>query len=210
MNKAIIGKKIGMTQVFTPEGLVVPVTVVEAGPCVVIQKKTNEIDGYSAIQVGFGDIRKNLVNKPKTGHFKKAGVEPKRYLKELKLKDAGSYEVGQELKADMFAQGDKVDVTGISRGKGFQGSIKRHGQSRGRMSHGSHYHRGPGAMSACASPGKIFKGRRLPGHMGAVRVTTMNLEVVKVDADRNFILIKGALPGAKGAVLTIRNTIKRA
>ena len=210
MNKAILGKKLGMTQVFTEDGRVLPVTVVEAGPCVVVQKKTTENDGYDAIQVGYGDIREKLVNKPMKGHFQKAGVTAKRYLKEFKLSNAAEYEVGQEIKADVFAQGDKVDVSGISKGKGFAGVIKRHNQHRGPMSHGSHYHRGPGSMGACSSPSKVFKGKGLPGHMGAVKVTTMNLEVIRVDADRNFILIKGALPGAKGALLTIRDSVKKA
>ena len=210
MNKAILGKKLGMTQVFAEDGRVIPVTVVEAGPCVVVQKKTADADGYSAIQVGFGDIREKLVNKPMKGHFAKAGLSAKRHLKELRLADADSYEVGQELKADIFAEGEKVDVSGITKGKGFAGVIKRHNQHRGPMSHGSHYHRGPGSMGACSSPSKVFKGKGLPGHMGATKVTTMNLEVVRVDADRNFILIKGALPGPKGAILTIRDTVKKA
>ena len=210
MNKAILGKKLGMTQVFAEDGRVIPVTVVEAGPCVVVQKKTADADGYSAIQVGFGDIREKLVNKPMKGHFAKAGLSAKRHLKELRLADADSYEVGQELKADIFVEGEKVDVSGITKGKGFAGVIKRHNQHRGPMSHGSHYHRGPGSMGACSSPSKVFKGKGLPGHMGATKVTTMNLEVVRVDADRNFILIKGALPGPKGAILTIRDTVKKA
>jgi len=210
MNKAILGKKLGMTQIFLADGRVVPVTVVEAGPCVVVQKKTVDVDGYSAIQVGFEDKKEKLVNKPSKGHFAKAGVSPKRYLRELRLKDADTFEVGQVLKADVFATGDKVDVTGISKGKGFAGVIKRHNQHRGPMTHGSHYHRGPGSMGACSSPSKVFKGKGLPGHMGVLRVTKQNLEVVRVDADRNFILVKGSIPGAKGSLVTVRNTVKNA
>ncbi|MGI6169308.1 MAG: 50S ribosomal protein L3 [Christensenellales bacterium] len=210
MNKAILGKKLGMTQIFLADGRVVPVTVVEAGPCVVVQKKSVDVDGYNAIQVGFEDKREKLVNKPGLGHFAKAGVSPKRHLRELRLNNADSYEVGQVLKADVFAIGDKVDVTGTSKGKGFAGVIKRYNQRRGLSTHGSHYHRGPGAMSGCASPGKVFKGKRLPGHMGVLRVTKQNLEVVNVDAERNFILVKGSIPGAKGSLVTVRNTVKNA
>ena len=208
MKKAIIGKKIGMTQIFNENGKMIHVTVVEAGPCVVVQKKTTEKDGYEAIQVGFGEIREKLVNKPAKGHFAKAGVSLRRTLKEFKLENASEYEVGQEIKADVFAVGDKVDVSGISKGKGFQGPIKRHGQSRGPETHGSRYHRRPGSMGACSYPGRVFKNKKLAGHMGCVKVTVQNLEVVKVDADKNLILVKGAIPGAKGSVVTIKEAIK--
>ncbi|OQB25912.1 MAG: 50S ribosomal protein L3 [Firmicutes bacterium ADurb.Bin182] len=208
MKKAILGKKIGMTQVFLSDGTMVPVTVVKAGPCPVIQKKTVEHDGYSAVQVGFAEMRERLVNKPRLGHFKKAGVAATRYIKELKLDDASSYEVGQVIKADVFSAGDKVDVSGISRGKGFQGTIKRHNQHRGPMSHGSGYHRGVGSMSANTYPGEIFKSKKLPGHMGAVKVTVENLEVVRVDAERDLLLIKGAIPGASGSMVVVRSTAR--
>lgn len=206
MKKAILGTKIGMTQVFTEDGLVVPVTVVEAGPCAIVQKKTKEADGYDAVQLAFGKIKK--VNRPKTKHFEKAGVEVKRHLREFKFEDMAGFEVGNELKADMFAQGEIVDVTGKSKGKGFAGSIKRHNQSKGPMTHGSRYHRGPGALSACAYPGRVFKGRPMPGHMGAEKVTTQNLEIVRVDAERNLVLIKGSVPGAKGGLVIIRDAVK--
>lgn len=208
MKKAIVGKKLGMTQVFRNDGTMVPVTVIQAGPCPVIQKKTEEHDGYNAIQVGFAEIRERLVNKPILGHFKKAGVAATRYIKELKLEDAASYEVGQVIKADVFQEGDKVDVSGTSRGKGFQGVIKRHNQHRGPMTHGSGYHRGVGSMSANTYPGEIFRNKNLPGHMGNVKVTVENLEVVRVDADRNLLLIKGAIPGATGSMVVVRNTVK--
>jgi large subunit ribosomal protein L3 len=208
MKKAIVGKKLGMTQVFLKDGKMVPVTVIQAGPCSVIQKKTTEHDGYNAIQVGFAEIRERLVNKPLLGHFKKAGVAASRYIKELKLDDAASYEVGQVIKADMFAEGDKVDVSGVSRGKGFQGVIKRFNQSRGPMAHGSGYHRGVGSMSANTYPGEVFKNKKLPGHMGNVKCTVENLEVVRVDAERNLMLIKGAIPGATGSMVVVRSTVK--
>jgi large subunit ribosomal protein L3 len=208
MKKAIVGKKLGMTQVFLKDGKMVPVTVIQAGPCSVIQKKTTDHDGYDAIQVGFAQIRERLVNKPLLGHFKKAGVAASRYIKELKLDDAASYEVGQVIKADMFAEGDKVDVSGVSRGKGFQGVIKRFNQSRGPMAHGSGYHRGVGSMSANTYPGEVFKNKKLPGHMGNVKCTVENLEVVRVDADRNILLIKGAIPGATGRMVVVRSTVK--
>jgi large subunit ribosomal protein L3 len=208
MKKAIVGKKLGMTQVFLKDGKMVPVTVIQAGPCSVIQKKTTDHDGYDAIQVGFAEIRERLVNKPLLGHFKKAGVAATRYIKELKLDDAASYEVGQVIKADMFAEGDKVDVSGVSRGKGFQGVIKRFNQSRGPMAHGSGYHRGVGSMSANTYPGEVFKNKKLPGHMGNVKCTVENLEVVRVDADRNILLIKGAIPGATGSMVVVRSTVK--
>lgn len=209
MQKAILAKKIGMTQIFEQEtGEMIPVTVLEAGPCVVTQVKTVEHDGYSAIQVGFGEIREKLVNKPRKGHFDKAGVEYKRLLTELRLDDAESYEVGAVIKADMFQAGDKVDVSGTSKGKGYQGAIHRHGMSRGPMEHGSKYHRHAGSNGAATSPGRVFKGKKLPGHMGAVHTTVQNLEVVRTDAEQNLILIKGSVPGPKKSVVTIVNTIK--
>ncbi|AFS79266.1 50S ribosomal protein L3 [Gottschalkia acidurici 9a] len=206
--KSILGKKIGMTQIFTEEGNVIPVTVIEAGPVVVTQKKTNDIDGYSAIQVGYGEVKEKKINKPLKGHFDKSNIAYKKVLQEVRVSDTDAYEVGQEIKADVFAAGDKVDIAGISKGKGFQGSIKRHNQSRGPMSHGSKYHRGVGALSAATYPGRVFKGRKLPGHMGNAKVTVQNLEVVRVDADKNYILVKGAVPGPKGGLLTIKQSIK--
>ena len=208
MTLGVIGKKVGMTQIFDENGKVVPVTVVEAGPCVVVQKKTIAKDGYEAIQVGFGEIREKLVNKPRKGHFAKAGVSLRRTLKEFRLEDCSGYEVGQEIKADLFAAGDKIDVSGVSKGKGFQGPIKRHGQSRGPESHGSRYHRRPGSMGACSYPGRVFKNKKLAGHMGSVKVTVQNLEVVRVDADKNLILVKGAIPGPKGSMVTIKEAVK--
>ena len=208
MKKAILGKKVGMTQMFLADGTMIPVTVVEAGPCPVVQKKTVEHDGYNAIQVGFAEIRERLVNKPRTGHFEKAGVKVMRYLRELKLDDAAAYEIGSVITADMFEVGDHVDVTGTSKGKGFAGSIKRHNQSRGRKTHGSHSYRLPGSMSACSDPSRVFKTKKLPGHMGAERVTIQNLEVVRVDKDRNLLLVKGAVPGAKGGMVVVKSTVK--
>lgn len=208
MKKAIIGKKIGMTQVFTETGTLIPVTVLETGPCVVVQKKTVENDGYDAIQVGFGDVKPQRVNKPTKGHYAKTNVTPRKVLKELKLEDASAYEVNSEIKADMFAVGDRVDVSGVSKGKGFQGSIKRHGQSRGPATHGSKYHRGVGSMSASATPSKVKKGKKLPGQMGNVKVTVQNLEVVRADAEKNLILVRGAVPGSKGTVLFIKESVK--
>lgn len=207
MEKAILGKKLGMTQVFTQEGEVVPVTVIEAGPCVVVQKKSQETDGYESIQLGFGEVKESRINKPLQGHFKKANVAPKKYLAEFKLKDITSYEVGQEIKADVFATGEFVDVTGTSKGKGFAGSIKRHNQARGPMSHGSRYHRGPGSLGA-VDPARVFKGRALPGRMGGETVTVQNLLVVKVDSEKNLLLVKGAIPGAKGSLVTIKDSVK--
>ena len=208
MKKGIIARKVGMTQVFTETGNMVPVTVLEAGPCVVTQKKTVENDGYSAIQVGFVDKKASLVNKPMTGHFAKAGVTVKRYLKELRLENAETFEVGAEIKADMFAAGDKVDVSGISKGKGYQGSIKRHGQGRGPAAHGSKYHRAVGSMSSGTTPGRVKKNKKMPGHMGAASVTIQNLEIVTVDAEKNLILVKGAVPGHKGAIVVLKDTVK--
>ena len=209
MKKAIVAKKIGMTQVFNQEtGEMIPVTVLEAGPCVVTQVKTVEHDGYSAVQVGFGDIREKLVNKPDKGQFAKAGVEVKRMLEELKLDDAENYKVGDVIKADMFAVGDKVDASGISKGKGYQGAIERHGFGRGPMEHGSKYHRHAGSLGSSATPGRVFKGKKLPGHMGNVARTVQNLEIVRVDADQNLLLVKGSVPGPKKAVITIVSSVK--
>ena len=208
MKKAILGKKIGMTQMFRADGTMIPVTVIEAGPCPVIQKKTVGTDGYNAVQVGYGELRAKLSNKPRTGHFAKAGVKPLRYMREFKLEDAASYEVGQVIKADVFAEGDKIDVRGISKGKGFQGVVKRWNQARGKMTHGSHFHRAPGSMSANSSPSRVFKHKNLPGHMGNVTVTVQNLEVVRVDAERNLLLVKGAVPGPKGGLVALTSTVK--
>ena len=208
MKKAILTTKVGMTQVFSEDGVLTPVTVLQAGPCVVTQVKTVENDGYSAVQVGFGDIREKLVNKPKKGHFAKAGVTAKRFLKEFRLEDAESYTLGQEIKADVFAAGDKVDATAKSKGKGFQGAIKRHGQSRGPMAHGSKYHRHAGSNGSAITPGRVFKGKHMPGHMGAVRVTVQNLEVVSVDAEKNLILVKGAVPGPKKSLVMLKESVK--
>ncbi len=208
MKKAIIGKKIGMTQIFDENGKVIPVTVVEAGPCAVIQKKTVEKDGYEAIQVGFGDIREKLVSKPIKGHFAKAGVSLRRTIKEFRLDNASEYEVGQEIKADVFEVGDKVDVSGVSKGKGFAGSIKRWNQSRGPMTHGSKFKRAPGSMGASSDPSRTFKNKHLPGHMGSVNTTVINVEVVKVVAEKNLILIKGGIPGPNKSTVVIRNTVK--
>ena len=205
--KGILGKKLGMTQIFTEEGIVVPVTVVEAGPVVVTQVKTIENDGYNAVQVGFVDAKEKSLNKPQKGHLAAANVL-KKHLKEFRVEAVDAYTVGQEIKADVFAAGEMIDVTGISKGKGFQGPIKRHGQSRGPESHGSRYHRRPGSMGACSYPGRVFKNKKLAGHMGSVKVTVQNLEVVRVDADKNFILVKGAIPGAKGSVVTIKEAVK--
>lgn len=208
MKKAILGKKIGMTQFFRADGTMIPVTVIEAGPCPVIQKKSVGTDGYEAVQVGFCEVRESLSNKPIKGHCQKAGVKTMRYFKEFKLDDAASYEVGQLIKADVFAEGDRVDVTGKSKGKGFAGNIKRWNQARGRKTHGSHSYRVAGSMGACTYPGEVFKTKRLPGHMGSETVTVQNLEVVKADAERNLILLKGAIPGAKGTLVALKSTVK--
>ncbi|EHQ87463.1 50S ribosomal protein L3 [Desulfosporosinus youngiae] len=207
MSKGILGKKIGMTQVFTAEGRVVPVTVVEAGPCPVVQKKTIATDGYNAIQVGFSILRDGLSNKPRKGHFQKASLKPMRYVREFRVDDVDSYEIGQEVKADLFAAGDKVDVVGTSKGKGFAGMIKLHNASRGPMAHGSKYHRRSGSLGA-KGPARVFKGRVLPGRMGGDRITVQNLEVIRVDADKNLILIKGAVPGAKKSLLILKPSVK--
>ena len=199
--KAILGKKVGMTQIFTEEGNVVPVTVVEAGPCVVVAKKTIESDGYNAIQVGFGAVKQSRVNKPKAGHFKKAGVEAKKVLRELRTDDVASFEIGQEIKADIFENGDIIDVTGTIKGKGYAGAIKRYGQHRGPMAHGSKYHRGHGSMGTRVA--KVYKGHHMPGHLGNVQRTIQNLKVMGVDAERNMLLIRGSIPGANGQIVTV-------
>ena len=207
MKKAILATKVGMTQIFNEDGMLIPVTVLQAGPCVVTQVKTDENDGYTAVQVGFGDIREKLVNKPETGHFAKAGVAVKRFVKEFRFENAAEYEVGQEIKADIFAAGDHIDATAVSKGKGFQGAIKRHGQSRGPMAHGSKYHRHAGSNGSATTPGRVFKGKHMPGHMGAVRVTVQNLEVVSVDAEKNLILVKGAVPGPKKSLVMLKESV---
>ena len=208
MKKAILGKKIGMTQFFRADGTMIPVTVIEAGPCPVVQKKTVANEGYDSVQLGFAELRDKLANKPRKGHFAKANVKAMRYLREFRLEDAASYEVGQIVKADVFAEGDKVDISGTSKGHGFQGVVKRHHQGRGRMTHGSHFPRAPGSMSACSDPSRVFKTKNLPGHMGSEHVTVQNLEVVRVDAERNLMLLKGAVPGAKGSLVTVKSTVK--
>ena len=208
MKKSILATKVGMTQIFNEDGSLVPVTVLQAGPCVVTQVKTVENDGYSAVQVGFGEKREKLVNKPMKGMFDKAGVPYKRFVREFKFENAEEYSVKDEIKADIFTAGDKVDASAIAKGKGFQGAIKRHGQSRGPMAHGSKYHRHAGSNGACSSPSKVFKGKKMPGHMGAKKVTTQNLEIVRVDAENNLILVKGAVPGPKKALVTIKETCK--
>ena len=224
MKKAILATKVGMTQIFNEDGVLVPVTVLQAGPCVVTQVKTPENDGYSAVQVGFVDKKERIVNKDaggkkqvfhrhgvdraQAGHFKKAGVSAKRYIREFRFENAGEYALGAEIKADIFAEGDKIDATAISKGKGFQGAIKRLGQHRGPMKHGSKFHRHQGSNGACSSPSRVFKGKGMPGHMGCVRVTVQNLEVVRVDAEKNLLLIKGAVPGPRKALVTIKETTK--
>jgi large subunit ribosomal protein L3 len=209
MKKAMIGKKIGMTQIFDEKGLVIPVSVIQAGPLTVVQKKTVDNDGYDAIKVGYESIKEKKLSKPKLGQFTKTKLAPMKYLKEFRLEDISGYEVGQEIKAeDMFQSGDKIDVSGMSKGKGFQGVTKRFGQKTGPNTHGSMYHRRPGSMGSGTSPGRVFKGKKLPGHMGMDNTTIQNLEVVRVDADRNLILIRGAVPGPKGGLLVIKNTVK--
>lgn len=208
MKKAILATKVGMTQIFNEDGVLTPVTVLQAGPCVVTQVKTVENDGYDAVQVGFADIREKLVNKPVKGHFDKAEVPYKRFLREFKFENASEYSVKDEIKADIFAAGDKVDATAISKGKGFQGAIKRLGQSRGPMAHGSKYHRHAGSNGSCSTPSRVFKGKKMPGHMGGKKVTTQNLEVVRVDAEKNLLLVKGAVPGPKKSLVTIKESVK--
>ena len=224
MKKAILATKVGMTQIFDTDGALIPVTVLQAGPCVVTQIKTVENDGYSAVQVGFVDKKERIVNrdangkkkiwhrhgvtKAEKGHFAKAGVTSKRFVREFKFENAADYKLADEIKADIFAEGDKIDATAISKGKGFQGAIKRHGQHRGPMSHGSKFHRHQGSNGACSSPSRVFKGKGMPGHMGAVKVTVQNLEVVRVDKENNLLLIKGSVPGPKKSLVTIKETVK--
>ena len=224
MKKAILATKVGMTQIFHADGTLVPVTVLQAGPCVVTQVKTVESDGYNAVQVGFVDKKERVVNrdasgkkeirrrhgvtKAEMGHFKKAGVTGKRFVREFKFENAAEYNLADEIKADIFAEGDKIDATAISKGKGFQGAIKRHGQHRGPMTHGSKFHRHQGSNGACSSPSRVFKGKGMPGHMGAVRVTVQNLEIVRVDAENNLLLVKGSVPGPKKSLVTIKETVK--
>ena len=206
--KTLIGKKVGMTQIFDEKGNVVPVTVIEAGPCSVVQVKTVETDGYDAIQLGFGAVKESKVNKPVKGHFAKAKVTPMKHLREFRVAEVSSVKVGDEIKVDAFVSGDNVDIQGISKGKGFQGVIKRHGQSRGPMVHGSMYHRRPGSMGPTSTPGRVFKGKKLPGHMGVETVTIQNLQVVAVDLDKNALLVKGSVPGNKGSILKIKTSVK--
>ena len=224
MKKAILATKVGMTQIFDEDGTLTPVTVLQAGPCAVTQIKTVENDGYSAVQVGFVDKKEKIVNKDKggrkevihrhgvnkaqKGHFEKAGVSCKRFIREFKFDNADEYTLGGEIKADIFEAGDRVDATAISKGKGFQGAIKRHGQHRGPMTHGSKFHRHQGSNGACSSPSRVFKGKGMPGHMGCVKVTVQNLEVVRVDAEKNLLLVKGAVPGPRKALVTIKETVK--
>ena len=208
MQKAIIGQKAGMTQFIMETGKIVPVTVIVATPNVVVQKKNVEVDGYNAVQVGYGIANLKRMNKPRLGHFTKANIEPKRFLREFKLENTSEMNVGDEIKVETFEVGEKVDVAGISKGKGFAGTIKRHGTHRGPMSHGSKYHRGPGSMGACSDPSRVFKGKKMPGRMGAERVTVQNLEIVKVDAENHLIVVKGAIPGAVGGLVTVANSVK--
>ncbi len=208
MKKGIIGRKIGMTQIFDEKGNVIPVTVIETGVNVVAQVKTTAKDGYNAIQLGFGEIKDKHINKPEAGHFAKAKLANKKHLREFRLEDISTYKVGDEVKAEVFVAGDKIDVQGTSKGKGFQGVIKRHGQSRGPMGHGSMYHRRPGSMGATSTPGRVFKGKKLPGHMGRVTITIQNLDVVRVDMDKNVMLVKGSVPGPKGAILKVKSAVK--
>lgn len=224
MKKAILARKVGMTQIFDENGVLIPVTVLLAGPCVVTQVKTEENDGYNSVQVAYGQIRTKLVNKAKAGHLAKAGIEKTvvekgdkkrevftagRFIREFKFENASEYAPKAEIKVDIFASGDKVDATAVSKGKGFQGAIKRHGQSRGPMSHGSKFHRHQGSNGSSSDPSHVFKGKGMPGHMGAKRVTTQNLEIVRVDADRNLILVKGSMPGSKKALITLKETVKK-
>ncbi len=206
--KTLIGKKVGMTQIFDETGKVIPVTVIEAGPCLVAQVKSVETDGYNAIQLGYGDVKESKLNKPEKGHFAKAKLDLKKHLREFRMDSVDGVNVGDEIKVDTFVVGDRIDVQGTSKGKGFQGVIKRHGQSRGPMGHGSMYHRRPGSMGPTSTPGRVFKGKKLPGHMGRVTVTIQNLDVVKVDLDKNAILVKGSVPGAKGAILKLKTSVK--
>ncbi len=206
--KGILGKKVGMTQIFNDNGELIPVTVIEAGPCSVVQKKTEEIDGYSAIQLGFKDLKENKVTKPAKGHFDKYGVSPKKYLEEFKVEGSEALEAGDEVKVDVFSEGDKVDVTGISKGKGFAGTVKRWNFNTGPKTHGSRNYRRPGSIGAGSDPARVFKGKKMPGHMGTDKVTVQNLEIVKVDSEKNLLLVKGAIPGPKKGILTIKETVK--
>ena len=208
MKKAILATKVGMTQIFNEDGVLTPVTVLQAGPCVVTQVKNEDNDGYKAVQVGFVDKREKLINKPMKGHFDKAGVSYKRYVREFKFENAEEYAVAQEIKADIFTVGDKIDATAISKGKGFQGAIKKNGQHRGPMAHGSKFHRHQGSNGACSDPSKVFKGKGMPGHMGHKQITVQNLEIVKVDVENNLLLVKGAVPGPKKALVTVKETVK--
>ena len=208
MKKAILATKVGMTQIFNEDGVLTPVTVLQAGPCVVTQVKTEDNDGYKAVQVGFVDKREKLINKPMKGHFDKAGVSYKRYVREFKFENAEEYAVAQEIKADIFTAGDKIDATAISKGKGFQGAIKKHGQHRGPMAHGSKFHRHQGSNGACSDPSKVFKGKGMPGHMGHKQITVQNLEIVEIDVENNLLLVKGAVPGPKKALVTVKETVK--
>ena len=208
MKKAIIGRKVGMTQIFDENGVAIPVTVIEAGPCTVVQVKTTETDGYDAVQLGYGEVKEHKVNKPEKGHFTKGNVKPTKHLREFRVDNASEVKVGDEIKVDIFAEGDTVDIQGKTKGKGFQGVIKRHGQSRGPMGHGSMYHRRPGSMGSTSTPGRVFKGKKLPGHMGNTTVTIQNLKVVKVDTEKNAILVKGSVPGNKGVILKIKDAVK--
>ena len=210
MEKALIGRKVGMTQIFDEKGYVIPVTAIEAGPCVVAQVKSVDTDGYDAVQLGFGEVKEKHINKPEKGHFAKSKLTAKKHLREFRTNSVADVKVGDEVKADVFAAGDKIDVQGTSKGKGFQGVIKRWGQHRGPMGHGSMYHRRPGSMGSTSTPGRVFKGKKLPGHMGVQTVTIQNLEVVRVDMDKNVILVKGSVPGPKGAILKIKETVKSA
>ena len=208
MKKGIIGKKIGMTQIFDEKGNVIPVTVIETAGNIVAQVKTVETDGYNAIQLGYGEIKDKHINKPRAGHFAKAKLANKKHLREFRLESVENYKVEDEVKADIFEAGEKIDVQGTTKGKGFQGVIKRHGQHRGPMGHGSMYHRRPGSMGSTSTPGRVFKGKKLPGHMGRTTVTIQNLDVVRVDMDKNVILVKGSVPGPKGAILKVKSTVK--
>ena len=207
MKKAILGKKVGMTQIFDENGKTIPVTVIETTPCTVVQVKTEDVEGYKAVKLGFGDVKETKLTKPKMGEFRKAKISPKKHLREFRL-DEITYNIGDEIKADIFTAGETVDITGTTKGKGFQGVIKRHGQSRGPMGHGSMYHRRPGSMGSTSTPGRVFKGKKLPGHMGMETVTIQNLQIVKVDLDKNVILVKGSVPGNKGAILKIKDSVK--
>ena len=206
--KTLIGKKVGMTQIFDEKGKVIPVTVIEAGPCVVSQVKSVETDGYNAIQLGFEDVKESKLSKPRRGRFEKLNLAPKKHLREFRLDSVEGITVGTELTVAEFAEGDKLDIQGTSKGKGFQGVIKRHGQHRGPMGHGSMYHRRPGSMGPTSTPGRVFKGKKLPGHMGKVTVTIQNLDVIKVDTDKNVVLVKGSVPGPKGAILKLKTSVK--